>query len=288
MVEPPFGGKPLFGIIGGTGRMGLWFRKFLEAQGLTVEVASRRTPLTPAELAAKADVLVLSVPIAAVVQLAAELGPKVREGGLLMDLTSLKSASVAAMLEASQCEVIGAHPLFGPDTPSVSGHTVVLCPARGKTWLPYIRGLLEGAGARVVISKPARHDRAMAAVQGLTHFDTLAFALALARLKLPLAELLEFATPNFKLKLKQAARILRQDPILYAQIEANNPEVPSALYTLTRAQAELREAALSGNIEAFGALFHEAAEFFAGLSEADYRDLTRQFIEACQAEESDE
>lgn len=286
MAAPPVA-NPLVGIIGGTGRMGLWLRRFLEGRGLRVEVASRRTPVTPAELARKADVLILSVPISIVERLAADLGPLVRPEGLLMDLTSLKAAPLAAMLAASSCEVVGAHPLFGPDTPEVTGHTVVLCPGRGESWLPWLKGLFEEAGARVVVAPPARHDRAMAAVQGLTHFDTLAFGLTLARLKLPLSELVEFATPNFRLKLKQAARLLRQDPALYAEIEARNPEVPSALYILARVITDLREAVLSGDIESFSALFGEAAEYFATLSEADYRDLTRQFLAACQAEEAD-
>jgi prephenate dehydrogenase len=284
MSEPPIA-NPRVGIIGGTGRMGLWFKRFFEERGLTVEVASRRTPLSPAELAEVSDVLVLSVPISAVEQVAADLGPRLREGSLLMDLTSLKAAAVAAMLAHSRCEVIGAHPLFGPSARSLADHTVVLCLARGEAWLPWLRGMIEAEGGRVVLGDPVRHDRLMAAVQGLTHFDTLTFALALARLKLPLSDLLEFATPNFKLKVKQAARLLRQNAVLYAEIEARNPSVPSALYILARASADLREAALSGNLDAFTSLFGEAADFFGAVSEADYRELTRQFIAACQREE---
>ena len=286
MAEPPFGKQPLIGIIGGTGRMGLWFKRFFESQGLKPEAASRRTALTPAELAQRADVLILSVPISVVEPLAAELGPLVREEGLLMDLTSLKAAPVSAMLRSSRCEVIGAHPLFGPDAPSLAGHTVVLCPARGERWLPWLRGLLEGAGGRVVISEPRRHDQAMAAVQGLTHFDTLAFAHGLARLKLPLADLLELATPNFRLKVAQAARMLRQDPTLYAEIESRNPDVPSVLYSLARTSAELREAILSGNPDAFAAVFAEAADYFAQISDADFDILNRRYFDTQEKKES--
>jgi prephenate dehydrogenase len=276
MSEPPVK-DPLIGIVGGTGRMGLWFRHLFEGLGHRVEVASRRTPLTPAQLAERADVLMLAVPIPAVERVAAELGPKVREGGLLMDLTGLKAPALKAMLEHSRGEVIGAHPLFGPDAASLVGHTVVLCPARGERWLPWVRGLLEAQGARVVLSDASRHDRMMAAVQGLTHFDTLVFALTLARLKVNLADLLLFATPNFRVKLAQAARLLRQDPALYAEMESANPEVPSALYGFARASAEVREATLSGNREAFSTLFYEAADFFAGLSEDDLGELAGLF-----------
>jgi prephenate dehydrogenase len=215
----------------------------------------------------------------------------VREGGLLMDLTSLKVRPVEAMLAHARCEVIGAHPLFGPGAPSLSGHTVVLCPARGERWLPWVKGLFESEGGRVVLAEPAHHDRLMACVQALTHFDTLAFALTLARLKVPLEELLHFATPNFNIKLKQAARLLRQDGALYAEIEAANPHTPRTLGVLAESSTALIKAIASaprgGSAEAFKALFDEAAAFFATLPEADYRELTSQFVLACQQEESD-
>ncbi|MFH0810634.1 MAG: prephenate dehydrogenase/arogenate dehydrogenase family protein [Pseudomonadota bacterium] len=285
MTEPPFA-NPLIGIIGGTGNMGLWFRRLFEGRGLRVEVASRSTALTPAELAERADVLILSVPIASVEHVATELGPRVRQGGLLMDLTSLKAAPVAFMLAHSSCAVIGTHPLFGPSAPSLAGHTVVLCPARAaeKTWLPWLSGLLEAEGGKVVLADPNHHDRMMAVVQGLTHFDTLAFALGLARSGLGMKDLLLFSTPNLGLKLKQAARLLRQDASLYAHIGTRNAEVPAMLQNMLEAAAELEAAIAQGQEGGFQALFQEAARFFQDLSEEDYRGLARLFVAGCEGE----
>ena len=56
----------------------------------------------------------LSVPIHRTEEIIREIGPAVRKGGLLMDLTSLKKAPVEAMLKYSGAEVLGVHPLFGP------------------------------------------------------------------------------------------------------------------------------------------------------------------------------
>jgi prephenate dehydrogenase len=88
------------------------------------------------------------------------------------------------------------------------------------------------------------------------------------------------------LKVKQAVRLLRQDPTLHAEIEASNPHVPAALEAAARAAAELREAVAAGDREGFMALFEEAAGFFGTLAEEDYRELTRLFMATCAAEES--
>ena len=56
-----------------------------------------------------------------------------------MDLTSLKKEPVKLMLTNSQAEVIGCHPLFGPQLKDASGQNVILCPARGKKWLGWLK-----------------------------------------------------------------------------------------------------------------------------------------------------
>ena len=104
------------GIIGGTGRMGSWFADLLEQSGATVYRIGRTTDLTPSEAAAKCDVVVISVPIAQTVKIIREIGPLVSKHALLMDLTSIKKEPVQAMLEHSNAQVVGAHPLFGPDS----------------------------------------------------------------------------------------------------------------------------------------------------------------------------
>jgi len=50
---------------------------------------------------------------------------------------------VKLMLASSKAEVIGCHPLFGPQLKDLSGQNVVLCPARGKKWLGWLKGLLK-------------------------------------------------------------------------------------------------------------------------------------------------
>jgi prephenate dehydrogenase len=102
------------GIIGGTPGMGRWMAVLLRAQGFAVSVAGRETKTTAVDLAGRCDVVVVAVPIAATADVIREVGPMLKRGRLLMDLTSLKTEPVALMLAHSAADVVGCHPLFGP------------------------------------------------------------------------------------------------------------------------------------------------------------------------------
>jgi prephenate dehydrogenase len=211
------------GIIGGTGGMGRWFAKLLTGQGWKVHVSGRRTGMPPAELAAACEVVVVSVPIRATRGVIEQVGPHMRREGLLMDLTSLKGDPVAAMLGASSAEVIGCHPLFGPQVESAQGRHVVLCPARSERWLPWLRGVFAREGAVLVETSPEEHDALMAVVQVLNHLNTAAMGLVMAGLGRTMEELAPFATPIFEAKRTLLEKVLCHDPGLYADIIALNP-----------------------------------------------------------------
>lgn len=217
------------GIVGGSGKMGQWFKRFFTAAGYKVEIAGRKTVLTPTELAQKSRVLIVSVPIAATAATIKELGPHLSKGALFMDLTSLKKEPVEAMLKYSEAEVIGAHPLFGPGEKLLKGKNIVLCPARGERWLPWLKELLESRGGHLEIMAPDEHDRAMGIVQGLVHAAHMAMGMTMSASNFSLPALDSVATPNFKKKLQQVRRLFSQNPALYTQMLFYNPYVLSIL-----------------------------------------------------------
>ena len=89
--------------------------------GHHILVVDRNTTLHAAEAAAAADVTIISVPIDLTEQVIAEVGPHVPEHALLMDVTSLKEAPVAAMLASTRASVVGTHPMFGPQRAYAAG-----------------------------------------------------------------------------------------------------------------------------------------------------------------------
>ena len=217
------------GIIGGKGAMGGWFTDFFRSNGYTVRIADLDTGMTPAELAKTCRVVIISVPISATVPVIEAVGPLMPEDALLMDLTSMKTASMAAMLRCAPAEVVGLHPLFGPDVPAMTGQNIVICPGRGENWLAWIREILEENGARIVEAAPEKHDAMMALIQGLTHVNTILMGLALQSTGIDPAELERFSTPMFRAKTGMIEKVFDQNPRLYAEIIVGNPGMDKIL-----------------------------------------------------------
>src|SRR5262249_42275792 len=101
------------------------------------------------------------------------VAPSLSPGALLMDCCSVKVKPVEWMLKAApeDTEVVGLHPLFGPQSGrgGVAGMTVVICPARTRR-TDLLKSFLQDAGLSGLATTPAEHDRAMASTQALTQF----------------------------------------------------------------------------------------------------------------------
>ena len=234
------------GIIGGTGGMGRWFADFFEQEGHPVIVSGKDRGPRPAEMAAVCPVVIVSVPIGVTRAVIRQVGPHMKRDSLLMDLTSLKAAPVQAMLESSVSEVIGLHPLFGPSAPSLEGQNVAICPSRGDTWLPRIRGILERRGAKLVETTPERHDEVMAVVQVLNHLDTLVLGLAVRDTGISREELGRFSTPLFRGKMEMIDRVFSR-PELHAGIIKDNPHTGRMIGLYRGALGRVARAALDGD-----------------------------------------
>lgn len=220
--------KPEIGIIGGTGGIGKWFAGFFRDRGHTVHVTGRKTGLALPELAARCRAVFVSVPIGATIDTIRLIGPLMKEGTLLADFTSLKAGPVRAMLEYSAAEVVGTHPLFGPDAASLSGQNIILCPARGTNRASWLKKIFTEGGAAVTEASPEEHDRKMAAVQVLTHLGSMALGLTLKELGEDFEGLARFSTPIFRQRLLMVEKVF-QHPELYTQIIRENPESQAAV-----------------------------------------------------------
>ncbi len=227
------------GIIGGFGGMGRIFADLFRKEGYRV-LASGRTkgPDIPA-LAAQCQVIIVSVPIGSTREIIEKLGPHMKEDALLMDLTSLKTEPVKAMLQSSPAEVIGLHPLFGPGVASISGYTICICPARGAAWLAWVKDILARHGAILIETTPERHDEMMALVQALNHLNSITMGMILSAWGVDLAELDRFATPIFHTKLDIIKEIFVNNPRLYAEIITLSPHISRIMELYSRVLSDL-------------------------------------------------
>jgi len=167
----------------GLGRFGSFWARLLTGLGEEV-VGYNRTPgrsvpegVTEVELTTllESDAIFLCVAISAVEGVVAEIAGGLSSGTVVFDTCSVKVHPVAVMdrLLPPGIEVVGTHPMFGPDSAQagVAGLPMIITPVRssGETVLSWKRRF--GAlGLRVVQMSPEQHDREAAYTQGITHF----------------------------------------------------------------------------------------------------------------------
>jgi prephenate dehydrogenase len=234
--------NPIIGIIGGTGGMGRWFADLLQREGYTVHVWGRKSAMSIDDLTALCNAIVIAVPISVTAEMIKRVGPLMKAGSLLMDLTSLKKEPVELMLANTKADVIGCHPLFGPGVEEATGENIILCKARGEKWFVWLKNLLEKKGMMVTEDTPEEHDKMMSIVQVLNHLNTISLGMAITKIGIPLSEIDKYTTPIFQTKLEIVKKIFTENPGLYADIIIGNPGVGNILDIYEEALADIREA----------------------------------------------
>ena len=179
----------------------------------------------------------------------------------------------------SKAEVIGLHPMFGPTVSSISGQTIVMCPARtADARLDQLKSIFLKEGAICTITTPEEHDRMMAIVQGLTHFVTICLADTIRRLGVDIQETEKFMSPVYQIELSLMGRLLSQDPAMYADILEQNPFVPEVLAACQSAAGELSDIVKRGDSGAFSAFFSRDTRHLGAYCERGQK-LTDTLIE---------
>jgi prephenate dehydrogenase len=269
---------PRIAIIGGTGEFGRLFARIFKEEGCnvvitgrSVEKGEREARLIGVEFtsdnikaAKEADIVIICVPIESTVTVIKEVVPHVKKGCLLMDLTSVKVEPVRAMEEnaADGVEILGTHPMFGPRVSGLEGQIVILTPIRGGKWTDFLKDLFKDRRARVYVSNPEEHDKVMAVVQGLTHFAYITTASTIKKVGQNAEESRKFASPVYELMLDFIARIVGQNPSLYASIQIHNPFVEMVHETFIKEAVALSKAVKKGDVEGFVKTMTESAKIF--------------------------
>jgi chorismate mutase/prephenate dehydrogenase len=264
---PPDVAQRSVAVIGGKGGMGRCMADLFADLGHAVMIADLDTDLSPQEAAGAADVVVISVPIDATVQVIRELGPLVRPDALLMDVTSIKTAPLAQMLESCPGSVVGTHPLFGPSVHSVQGQRIVLTPGRGDEWLAWLESMLRARGLTIKRTTPQEHDRAMAVIQVLTHFATEVMGKALVDIGVSIEETFDYTSPVYLMELLMTARHFAQSPDLYASIQMSNPPTARVTEAFVQAAAAHRETLAANDHAAVTAVFERVREYFGDFTD---------------------
>jgi prephenate dehydrogenase len=171
-------GRVEIGIIG-YGRFGQFAAEHLR-KDFQVVVYDRKRIRCPKgirrgslEEAASRPLLLLCVPISTISTICLEIKPYLTPGQLIIDTCSVKEKPLQEMARwlPRFVEILGTHPLFGPDSArnGIRGLKIVLCPVRCRR-VSKVKAWLEAKGLEVIVATPARHDFEMAKSQALFHF----------------------------------------------------------------------------------------------------------------------
>lgn len=232
-------------IIGGAGGMGKWFAGFFKENGVEVRIVDKSdgTETIAKELGVQflntdvlklaegarrdevvdTDVLLVSVPIDITGRVIERVGPEMRKGSLLMDITSVKKMPMETMEKCTNesVEILGTHPLFGPSAKSMRGQTIISVPLRKGPLYERIYEMFERNGARIELLTAEEHDEIMSVIQGLVHFILLSFGVTLKNLDFDVERSRKYMNPMFEIIMDFVGRLLHQDPHLYALIQSN-------------------------------------------------------------------
>ncbi len=227
------------GVIGGRGGFGKWISNLCEQRSLPVIASDIDSEISNREVVRRAPVVFVCVPIGATRVVLEEIERDLTSDHLLVDLTSVKTPFVE-VLSRLPSEVLSLHPMFAPTVGSGYGQSCVSCSIRSGHRSRQVTSWLSDRGVRMIPMEPEEHDRMMAVVQGLTHFQAISAAHCMMRLGFDVQGSVDVSSPVYRLRLAMIGRILGHDPRLYAEIQTCNPYIPDVLRTLADSSALLQ------------------------------------------------
>lgn len=172
-----------------------------------------------------AQILVLALAQNVLSEALPQLLPSLRSDCLIVDTLSIKSefADFVATLDVAQ-PMVGINPMFSGDL-DPAGRPVAVVTYRDSDGDAVARLVewLHSWPANVFQMTASEHDRTMAYLQTLGHALVMGMGLTLAESAAPLENLFELAPPPFKVMLALLARMTKNHPDVYWEIQSNNP-----------------------------------------------------------------
>ena len=246
-------------VIGGGGRMGSWFVRFLDSQGYVVTILDPTAShdgfphidsLNDTKL--DQDIIVVACSLSAANDVLEDIA-RIGATGLVFDIGSLKSPirdGLRALTDAG-IKATSLHPMFGPDTELLAGrHLIIIdigCPEASAA----AEALFENSMVSRVHLDLESHDRAIAYVLGLSHALNIAFIMALEESGEAAPSLRNLSSTTFENQLSVSHAVVQENPHLYFEIQRENDYGTESLTALLLAVEKLRSVVRSGDKQAF-------------------------------------
>ena len=267
-VERPLVGKTAL-VVGGAGRMGEWFCRFLSNRGAEVAIWDPRGRLRGYEslktmewAAASSDIVVIASPLG-VASSELEIVLDSSPAGLVFDLCSVKSHIAAQLREAAAGGFLisSIHPMFGPKACSPKGKNVIVCDCGSKEANDRVSQIFSSAGSHVSFTSLDTHDELMAYVLGLSHLCSLVFAGTIRASGKDIAQLRNVQGPSFKRMSSMALELSNESKRVYHDIQALNPSTRKVVSSMEQVLRDLEKASLDADPVRFAEIMRSNGEY---------------------------
>ncbi|MER3407510.1 MAG: hypothetical protein C4292_01530 [Nitrososphaera sp.] len=251
-------------VLGAAGKMGSWFASYFAARGhqvaafdvrpFAIKSVSITRAKSVAECAGAAELAVVCVPVKSTPALVRECAgymKAARGGGAIAEISSVKSGTFPAMKKLPAGILpLCIHPMFGPGADPDRQLRMLLVPVRdGKGEEEFVKRTFAGMSVKV-LPDARTHDRAIAAVLGLTYFVNVAYAGMLSKEKLDVLKGIGGTT--FAVQSMLAESVMTDESELVAALLRDNPYSARYIGQYLKSAAELARLASgrSGRLEA--------------------------------------
>lgn len=246
------------GIIGGTGKMGSWFKPFYEALGYKILVGSRfpdgKTGVDYESCVKDSDAVIVNVPIEVTPSVIRQIGPLMRKGQLLVDNTGVKTHVVNAMENSTNpdVELLSIHTFFGEKILSLDRENITSIHTRFGKMAQEFEDLLYKYGAITTeVSSPDEHDRYAILTQGLEHVCSVVKQATIINRAGHPVKLSAFLTPSSRIAHTSDGRIHSNDSHLLAVMLRENPNTLPTLRFYHERMSEIIAGLEKGDASAF-------------------------------------
>lgn len=260
-------------VIGGGGRMGRWFVRFLQAQDWHVTVcdpAGSPEGLPRVEdwqaACGEVDLVVVATPLRVSAKILLQMA-SLKPAGVVLEIGSVKSPLALALraLAGAGVAVTSLHPMFGPSTPLLAGRHVVFIDLGSERANGLAQELFQGTMAAAVDMPLDEHDQLVAYVLGLSHALNIAFFSALTASRQEVLRLHAISSTTFDRQLAIAADVASENPDLYFEIQRLNPHGSAAREALRAALERLCKAVDDDDGRAFRLMMQEGERWLSEL-----------------------
>ena len=218
-------------IIGGSGKMGTWFVRFLSSTGYDIEIVDpqiKHSERGYTEIPQKLnsfDYIFVCVPLNKMREVL-ELLILRKPAAIIVEIASLKSSIIEIVEKANNqgIKLISIHPMFGPDVTDLSDRNLVVCTGEtNKDWISSeVNNIFRETMVNIQSLELRDHDKKMLYSLGLSHFMNILNGYILSGSDIDFSDLKRFAGTTFNNQIITTQEVYNENPELYFSIQHIN------------------------------------------------------------------